>query len=134
VPIKNIAGWNDDDSTDLMKAVIQACDTLGKFDLCENEVIATVIQFKWESCVKWQFLFHTFMALCFTGCFTADAFLYTNTTSKALQDGMSSDEVTNLLPAMGAIFFWFMFVYHEALQIASMKDTLVSRREKERVR
>ena len=133
VPIKNIAGWNDDDSTDLLKSVIHACDTLGKFDLCENEVVATVIQFKWESYVKWQFLFHTSMAVCFTICFTTDAFLYTNNTTKALDDGVTKEEIYNVIPAFGAIFFWCMFVYHEVLQIASMKDSLNTRRERESV-
>jgi hypothetical protein len=52
VPVKNIAGFR----SQFLTAVVKAVDSLGTFEVFDNDVVQQVIQFKWETFVSRMFV------------------------------------------------------------------------------
>ena len=67
------------ENSTFLQAVVNSCDKLRTPVLCENKVIAAMIQFKWETHVRHRFMIECLLNFLMVLSFTTDAYFYSTT-------------------------------------------------------
>jgi len=114
VPFKNAVGKG----SELLAAVVHAAESTNKYDVFDNEVLQAIIDFKWNSHVKWKFLKHIALDLVMVFSYSFGAYL---STFKANRDNPWA-----LFPTLVTMVLWMYFVRHEMRQFYYENDKLTA--------
>ena len=115
VPFNGIAKSD----SDFLRSVVAACDSLQKYNLCESEVVSSLIHFKWSECVEPAFMKDLYLYVLLVFSFTYDALVYDR---EKIDAGSAAELIFYMILPMACTFaLWCYFVLHESKQIAAEK-------------
>ncbi|GMH77398.1 hypothetical protein TrST_g9186 [Triparma strigata] len=136
VPIKGIAGKD----SNFLECLIKAASESNKFKAFENEVVRSVIEYKWDKFAKEMFIWHMIRYLAMVLCMTVDAFMNKTLTNgsnwrcvfdsgvdlcnSTTIDGhlapqtnpLGMPQIFGRIPMLITLVLWFYFTWHEYKQ------------------
>lgn len=109
-PIKNIAAKD----SKFLKKLVRVAQQQKKNSVFENEVVMSIVQFKWESYVKKYFRRHMYLDIIMVVCMTIDALAHRS----VAQSNSMDIKIAGYAPMVITLCLWVFFVKHEAQQIS----------------